>query len=53
MESDKVLKAAELKRLVEEGINSGPSVDGKTAFARLRARYESLARGRAPAGPSR
>src|ERR1700683_4254973 len=33
------LEPAELRRLVQEGIDSGPSIDAETVFARLRARY--------------
>jgi hypothetical protein len=29
----------ELRRLVQEGINSGPDIDADVAFARLRARF--------------
>jgi antitoxin ParD1/3/4 len=30
---------AGLRRLVQEGIDSGPSLDGETEFARLKAKY--------------
>ena len=33
------LDVDDLKRLVQEGIDSGPSVDAATVFARLRAKY--------------
>jgi antitoxin ParD1/3/4 len=33
------LDVEDLKRLVQEGIDSGPSVDAETVFARLRAKY--------------
>jgi antitoxin ParD1/3/4 len=29
----------EIRRLVQEGIDSGPSVDGEEVFARLKAKY--------------
>jgi antitoxin ParD1/3/4 len=35
------LDAEELRRLVQEGIESGPSLDAETVFARLRAKYGS------------
>lgn len=31
----------ELRRLWDEGVNSGPAVDGEEAFARLKARLEA------------
>ncbi|HEX5320121.1 MAG TPA: type II toxin-antitoxin system ParD family antitoxin [Stellaceae bacterium] len=34
----------ELRRLVQEGIDSGPSVDGEAVFARLRAKYARMAK---------
>jgi antitoxin ParD1/3/4 len=33
------LEIDELRRLVQEGIDSGPSVDADAVFARLRAKY--------------
>lgn len=33
------LDVEELKRLVQEGIDSGPSIDAATVFARLRSKY--------------
>jgi antitoxin ParD1/3/4 len=33
----------ETRRLIQEGIDSGPSVDGEAVFARLRAKYGALA----------
>jgi antitoxin ParD1/3/4 len=33
------LDVDELRRLVREGIDSGPSIDAETVFARLRAKY--------------
>ena len=33
------LEAEELRRLVREGIDSGPGLDADTEFARLRARF--------------
>ena len=33
------LDVEDLRRLVQEGIESGPSVDAETVFARLRAKY--------------
>jgi antitoxin ParD1/3/4 len=33
------LDVEDLRRLVQEGIDSGPSVDAETVFARLRAKY--------------
>jgi antitoxin ParD1/3/4 len=33
------LDVEELRRLVQEGIDSGPSIDAETVFARLRAKY--------------
>ena len=33
------LEIEELRRLVREGVDSGPGVDGGTVFARLRAQY--------------
>lgn len=35
------LDVEDLRRLVQEGIDSGPSVDAGTVFARLRAKYAS------------
>jgi antitoxin ParD1/3/4 len=35
------LDVEDLRRLVQEGIDSGPSVDAETVFARLRAKYAS------------
>jgi antitoxin ParD1/3/4 len=29
----------EMRRLVQEGIDSGPSLDGEAEFARLKAKY--------------
>jgi hypothetical protein len=40
----------ELRRLIEEGMQSGPSIDAEVAFLRLRAKFDSLARGRASSG---
>ncbi len=40
------MDTAELRRLVQEGIDSGPSVDAELVFARLLAKYSSQARGR-------
>ena len=34
----------ELKRLIDEGINSGPSIPGDVVFARLRARAAEIER---------
>ena len=34
----------ELKRLVQEGIDSGPSLEGDALFGRLKAKYDQLAR---------
>ena len=39
------LEAEELRRLVQKGIASGPSLDANAVFARLRARF-----GQPPAG---
>jgi antitoxin ParD1/3/4 len=39
------LETEELRRLVREGIESGPGVDADAAFARLRTRF-----GQPPAG---
>ena len=47
---DEIPDPEEFRRLIEEGMNSGPSIDAEIVFARLRAKYDSLARGRAPAG---
>jgi len=33
------LETEELRRLVQEGINSGPGLDAEEVFARLRARF--------------
>lgn len=33
----------ELRALIQEGIDSGPSKDGPTVMTRLRAKYEALA----------
>lgn len=38
------LKADELRRLVQEGIDSGPGIDVDTVFARLRERVVHSAR---------
>ena len=35
------LDVEDLRRLVQEGIDSGPSIDAETVFARLRAKYAS------------
>jgi antitoxin ParD1/3/4 len=35
----------EIRRLVQEGIDSGPSVDGEEVFARLRAKYAAMIKG--------
>ena len=32
----------ELRRLIQEGIDSGPSVDGEAFFDRLRAKYKRM-----------
>ena len=37
------LQIAELRRLWEEGLASGPSRDGEEAFAELKRRYEAMA----------
>ena len=37
------LDIEDLRRLVQEGISSGPSVDAETVFARLRAKYSAKA----------
>ncbi len=37
------LDVEDLKRLVQEGIDSGPSIDAASVFARLRAKYAKLA----------
>ena len=34
---------AELRRLVQQGIDSGPAVDGPAAMERLRAKYKARA----------
>jgi antitoxin ParD1/3/4 len=39
------LETEELRRLVREGIDSGPGVDAATAFARLRARFGQVPEG--------
>ncbi len=36
------LEQEELRRLVYEGINSGPGVDADVVFSRLRAKYEAM-----------
>jgi antitoxin ParD1/3/4 len=36
------LELDELRRLVQEGIESGPSVDAELVFSRLRAKYAAL-----------
>lgn len=36
------LEIEELRRLVREGIESGPAVDGDLVFARLRAKYAAM-----------
>jgi antitoxin ParD1/3/4 len=36
------LELEELRRLVQEGIDSGPSLDADAVFARLRARFGKL-----------
>jgi len=38
------LDIEDLRRLVEEGIASGPSVDAESVFARLRAKYTKIAK---------
>ena len=40
------MELEELRRMVREGIDSGPSVDAEAVFARLRARYGAKASGR-------
>ncbi len=40
-----VLEAVELRRLAQEGIDSGPSLEAETVFARLRARYGVIGAG--------
>jgi antitoxin ParD1/3/4 len=40
------LDAEGLRLLVQEGIESGPSLDAETAFAHLRAKYRSRQKGR-------
>jgi antitoxin ParD1/3/4 len=35
------LDVEDLRRLVQEGIDSGPSVDAESVFAKLRAKYTS------------
>ena len=39
MENHRAPEIAELKRLIEEGANSGPSIDAEIVFSRLRAKY--------------
>ena len=34
------IEIEELRRLVREGIDSGPGIDAESVFARLRARYD-------------
>ena len=36
------LELDELRRLVQEGISSGPSVDAELVFSRLRAKYAAM-----------
>ncbi len=33
------IEIEEMRRMVQEGIDSGPSLDGETEFARLKAKY--------------
>ena len=35
----------EVRRLVQEGADSGPGIDGKAALARLRAKYVAMSKG--------
>ena len=51
MEDHKAPDVAELKRLVEEGIRSDPSVDAEIVFAQLRAKYGLPAKRSDQAGP--
>jgi len=37
------MELAELRRLIEEGDNSGPGIDGELVFERLRAKYAAMA----------
>jgi len=37
------LEIDELRRLVQEGIDSGPSIDGQLVFSRLRKKYSEMA----------
>jgi antitoxin ParD1/3/4 len=39
------LDTEDLKRLVQEGIDSGPSIDAASVFARLRAKYAKTEKG--------
>lgn len=36
------LELQELRLLVREGMESGPSVDGETLFSRLKAKYQAM-----------
>ncbi|MBR8835102.1 MAG: type II toxin-antitoxin system ParD family antitoxin [Stigonema ocellatum SAG 48.90 = DSM 106950] len=36
------LEMDELRRLVQEGISSGPSIDAELVFSRLRAKYAAM-----------
>lgn len=36
------LELDELRRLIQEGIDSGPSVDAEMVFSRLRAKYAAM-----------
>lgn len=49
MENHKAPEIAKLKRLIDEGIRSGPSVEAEVVFARLR---EKLQRARAAGRPN-
>ena len=39
------MDAEEVRRLVQEGADSGPGIDGKLALARLRAKYVAMSKG--------
>jgi hypothetical protein len=43
----------ELRRLVQEGIDSGPSIDAETVFACLHAKYAKQAKARKAHGVSK
>jgi antitoxin ParD1/3/4 len=42
----RALRFEELRRETQWGVEGGPAVDGEEVFARLRARYESMAASR-------